>query len=275
MKLPQVILVLLALGVGAILYFTPIAPMAEKPVETEESDTPKVEYSILDDVTEIKNNLDSATLALVNNWEAAGTPESIDSLIGFFDIQRKPVGAAYHALKRAEATSDVEDWTEAGERFLLNAKYMGDNDRKTSWYKQSQMAFEKALELAPEDLDIKVDLGVCMIEGASFLGTPPMQGIGILKSVEQQDPNNIKALINLGYFSIKSGQFDKAQQRFDQVLKIDPKYADAYLYLADLHEREKKFAAAVKDLENYKLLVEDPQRIQEVDNYIQELSKNI
>lgn len=268
-------MVLLALGVGAILYFTPIAPMAEKPVETEESDAPKVEYSILDDVTEIKNNLDSATLAQVNSWEAAGTPESVDTLIGFFDMLRKPVGAAYHALKRAETTNDVDDWTEVGERFLLNAKYMGDNDRKTSWYKQSQMAFEKASELAPEDLDIKVDLGVCMIEGASFLGTPPMQGIGILKSVEQQDPNNIKALINLGYFSIKSGQFEKAQERFDQVLKIDPKYADAYLYLADLHEREKKFADAVKDLENYKSLVEDPQRIQEVDNYIQELSKNI
>lgn len=275
MKLPQVILVLLALGIGAILYFTPIAPMVEKEVETAEAGEPKAEYSIVDDVTEIKNDLDSATLAQVNGWETAGTPESVDSLIGFFDMMRKPVGSAYHALKRAEETNDVDHWTEAGERFLLNAKYMGDADRKKSWYQQAQLAFEKATELAPNDLDIKVDLGVCMIEGASFLGTPPMQGIGILKSVEQQDPNNVKALINLGYFSIRSGQFEKAQERFDQVLKIDPEYADAYLYLADLHEREKKFEEAVKDLENYKSLVDDPRRIQEVDAYIQELSKNI
>ena len=152
---------------------------------------------------------------------------------------------------------------------------MGDNDRKKSWYQEARKAFEKAVELDPTDLDVKVDLGVCMIESAQIMGTPPMEGIGILKSVEQQDPNNIKALINLGYFSIRSGQFDKAQERFDQVLKIDPKYADAYLYLADLHEREKKFDEAVKDLENYKSLVDDPKRIQEVDNYIQELSKNI
>lgn len=275
MKLPQVILVLLALGIGAILYFTPIAPIAEKESETMESGAAEVEYNILDDVTEIKNGLDSATLVQVNKWESAGNVESMDSLIGFYDMLRKPVGAAYFAQLRAEATNDADHWTEVGERFLLNAKYMGDGSRKKSWYEKSQKAFEKAVELAPEDLDIKVDLGVCMIEGASFLGTPPMQGIGILKSVEQQDPNNIKALINLGYFSIRSGQYDKAQERFEQVLNIDPDYADAYLYLADLHEREKKFAEAIKDLENYKSLIEDAQRVQEVDKYIEELSKNI
>lgn len=268
-------MVLLALGIGAILYFTPIAPIAEKESETMESGAAEVEYNILDDVTEIKNGLDSATLVQVNKWESAGNVESMDSLIGFYDMLRKPVGAAYFAQLRAEATNDADHWTEVGERFLLNAKYMGDGSRKKSWYEKSQKAFEKAVELAPEDLDIKVDLGVCMIEGASFLGTPPMQGIGILKSVEQQDPNNIKALINLGYFSIRSGQYDKAQERFEQVLNIDPDYADAYLYLADLHEREKKFAEAIKDLENYKSLIEDALRVQEVDKYIEELSKNI
>ena len=102
-----------------------------------------------------------------------------------------------------------------------------------------------------------------------------MEGIGILKNVEQQDPNNIKALINLGYFAIRSGQFDKAEERFVKVLSIDKQFADAYLYLADLHERQKLFAKAKEDLENYNSLTEDPQRIKEVDNYIQELSKNI
>ena len=273
MKLPQIILILLAIGVGAILYFTPIAPLPEKEQVVEE-EVPET-YEILDDLTEIKNEMDSATLELVNGWETDENPESVDSLISFYDLMRKPVGAAYHALKRAEKTNNADDWAEAGERFLLNAKFLGDEPRKKSWFKQSQEAFEKAVELAPENLDLKVDLGVCMIEGASFLGTPPMQGIGILKGVEQQDPNNIKALVNLGYFSIKSGQFDKAQERFDQVLKIDPEFADAYLYLADLHERQKKFQEAIEDLKNYRSLVEDPKRIQEVDRYIEELSKNI
>jgi tetratricopeptide (TPR) repeat protein len=271
LKLPQVILVILALAVGAILYFTPMAPLAEKPEEVE-SEMPAVEYSIFDDITEIKNGLDSAALANVNRWEAE---ESFDSLIVFYDMLRKPVGSAFFAQKNAEKNNSADSWTEVGERFLLNAKYMGTQPQRTSWFAQSKAAFEKAVELAPEDLDIKVDLGVCMIEGASFLGTPPMQGIGILKSVEQQDPNNIKALVNLGYFSIKSGQYDKAQERFHQVLKIDPEFADAHLYLADLHEKQKDFAAAIKDLENYRSLIQDEARIEEVNKYIEELSNNI
>jgi Tfp pilus assembly protein PilF len=262
-----------AVAIGAALYLTPMAPLAEKEaVESEATNAAAVEYSILDDLTEIKNEMDSSTLAQVSAWEASN---SNDSLVGFFDMIRQPVGASYFALERAKQTNNVDHWTEAGERFLLNAKYMGDQTRKKSWFAQSREAFEKAVELDPEDLDVKVDLGVCMIEGASFLGTPPMEGIGMLKSVEQQDPKNIKALINLGYFSIKSGQFEKAEERFAQVLEIDPKYAEAYLYMADMHERQEEFAKAVSDLENYKSLVEDPQRIQEVDKYIQELSKNI
>lgn len=264
-------MVLLALVVGTTLYMTPIAPLAEK-AEPEESDVAVAEYSILDDITEIKNGLDSAALADVNRWESQS---AFDSLVVFYDMLRKPVGSAYFALKNAENSNAADAWTEAGERFLLNAKYMGDQAQRTSWFTESKAAFEKAVELAPEDLDIKVDLGVCLIEGASFLGTPPMQGIGILKSVEQQDPNNIKALVNLGYFSIKSGQYDKAQERFDQVLKIDPEFADAHLYLADLHEKQKDFAAAIKDLENYRSLIQDEVRIEEVNKYIEELSNNI
>ncbi|HAP68239.1 MAG TPA: hypothetical protein DCR04_00705, partial [Flavobacteriales bacterium] len=108
-----------------------------------------------------------------------------------------------------------------------------------------------------------------------FLGTPPMEGIGMLKSVEAKDPNNIKALINLGYFGIKSGQYEKAEGRFNQVIAIDKTYAEAYLYLADLHERQKLYKEAIADLENFKSLIDDPKKVGEVDDYILELSKNI
>ena len=88
-------------------------------------------------------------------------------------------------------------------------------------------------------------------------------------------PNNIKALINLGYFWIKSGQYEKAEGRFNQVIAIDKTYAEAYLYLADLHERQKLYKEAIADLENFKSLIDDPKKVGEVDDYILELSKNI
>lgn len=281
MKAGQIILVLLAVGSGIVLYMMPISPIAKQP-ETAVETTAEKPYDLLEDITSVKNEMDSATLAYLNGLESkvneASTEQKTvyrDSIIGFFDMIRQPTGAAYHSLEKAKASNSATHWTEAGERFLLNAKYMGSPAQKKAWFTEARSCFEKAVELAPEDLEIKVDLGVCLIEGASFMGTPPMEGIGILKSVEQTDPNNIKALINLGYFAIKSGQFDKAEERFRKVLSIDPNYAEAYLYLADLHEKQKQFDKAIEDLEKYKSSVTDPQRLSEVNNYIEELKKNL
>lgn len=270
-------LVVGAVVLTVVLYSLPYAPMIPKQEAAE--DIPGNVYDLLDDVTAVNNELDSSALALITRYEIAvernGDLTYRDSLIGVYDMLRKPVPAAFHALKRAKETDDVDAWTEAGERFLLNAKYMGEQEQKKAWYGLSKDCFEKALALAPDDLDIKVDLGVCLVEGAGFLGMAPMQGIGLLKEVEQADPTHIKALINLGYFSVRSGQFDKAEERFNQALKADPEYIEAYLYLADLHEKQQQPAKAIEALKSYLAKVEDPQRKAEVERYIKELSSNI
>jgi len=275
-KAGQIALILGAVGVTAGLYLMPFSPLASKETPESNAAIPPSDYSILDDVTAANNELDSTTLAVISRYETVldkeGKIEYRDSLIGLYDMLRKPIPSAFHALKKAEQSNGVDAWTEAGERFLLNAKYIGEANQKTAWFTTSKECFEKAVALAPTDLDIKVDLGVCLVEGASFLGTAPMQGIGMLREVEQIDPTNIKALVNLGYFAIKSGQFDKAEERFKKVLEVDPTYIDAYLYLADMHEKQQKPDLAIASLKEYKNKVEDPQRKTEVEQYIQELS---
>lgn len=271
-------LVLGAAVMTVVLYLLPFAPLASKEAGENKSARPVADYSMLDDVTDVNNALDSATLGIITRYEIAVDAGKIayrDSLIALYDMLRKPVPSSFHALKKAEQTNGVDDWTEAGERFLLNAKYMGEQAQKTAWFNYSKDCFEKAVALSPADLDIKVDLGVCLVEGSGFLGTAPMQGIGMLREVEQLDPKNIKALINLGYFSIKSGQFDKAEERFNKVLEVDSSYVDAYLYLADMYEKQQKPQQAIIALNAYKNKVEDPQRKSEVEQYIKELSNKI
>lgn len=260
------------------LYAMPFAPLAEKD-DHEEHDHALAQYDVLDDVTDVNNDLDSLTLSLVLRYEMGaerqGDPAYRDSLIALYDMMRKPVPSAYHALLKARETGDVDAWTEAGERFLLNAKYMGDVARKENWFATSRNCFERALEITPEDLGIKVDLGVCLVEGASLLGIAPMEGIGVLKQVEQADPDNIKALINLGYFSIRSGQFDKAEERFRRVLEAEPTYVEAYLYLADMYEKQQHKDKALEALASYRDLTDDPARRAEVERYMKELSNSI
>lgn len=260
------------------LYLLPYAPL---PAEDnhEHSEVSMGDYALIDDVTEVKNGLDSAALALITRYEKGiernGETQYLDSLMAVYDMLRQPVASSFHALTKAETINDADTWTEAGERFLLNAKYMGDQRQKTAWYGQSRDCFEKAMALSPDDLGIKVDLGVCLVEGAGFLGVAPMQGIGLLKEVEQADPNNIKALVNLGYFSVRSGQFDKAEERFNRALEVDSEYIEAYLYLADLYEKQQQTGKAIEVLKTYMGKVDDPDREAEVNRYITELSNKI
>jgi tetratricopeptide (TPR) repeat protein len=66
----------------------------------------------------------------------------------------------------------------------------------------------------------------------TYVDTPtPMKGITLLREVIEQEPTYIPALFNLGILSIKSNQFGKGQERFAQILKLDPTNYKAALNL--------------------------------------------
>jgi hypothetical protein len=146
-KIGQIALILGALVVTAGLYLMPFSPLASKEASETENAKPASTYSILDDVTAVNNELDSSTLAVISRYETElerkGEVAYRDSLIGLYDMLRKPIPSSFHALKKAEQTNGVDAWTEAGERFLLNAKYIGEANQKTAWFTTSKECFEK------------------------------------------------------------------------------------------------------------------------------------
>ncbi|MBK7682250.1 MAG: tetratricopeptide repeat protein [Bacteroidetes bacterium] len=81
--------------------------------------------------------------------------------------------------------------------------------------------YQKVLELNPNNLNAKTDLGACYADGTS----EPMKGIMLLRDVVAADPNHEMAQYNLGMLSVKSGQLDKAIERFQKVPEINPQEA--------------------------------------------------
>ena len=59
-----------------------------------------------------------------------------------------------------------------------------------------------------------------------------MQAIGLLRKVLDIEPKHINANFYLGYFSIMSGQFDKAEERLSVVIERLPDNADALFLMA-------------------------------------------
>jgi predicted Zn-dependent protease len=68
-------------------------------------------------------------------------------------------------------------------------------------------------------LDVKVDEAVAIIQSGEGA---PMVAIGMLLDVLREDPNHEKALMWLGNFSMMSGQWEKAIDRFHQLSQLFP-----------------------------------------------------
>ena len=84
-------------------------------------------------------------------------------------------------------------------------------------------SLEEASELDP------VASAVEKVKGAN-----PMEGILELKALAEAEPPNVDAVIELGRFSIQSGQLDKAKERFVQAIDLAPERAEPIVQLGML-----------------------------------------
>jgi cytochrome c-type biogenesis protein CcmH/NrfG len=99
----------------------------------------------------------------------------------------------------------------------------------------------------------------------------PMQGIMMLREVLATDPNNELALFNMGMLSIQSGQNERALERLDKLVKINPAHIQGQLLLgiAMMNSGDRKGARA--QFEKVKQLDKDPAVQATVDSYLKDL----
>jgi len=117
---------------------------------------------------------------------------------------------------------------------------------------QLPKSLAEGLEVSDDPLDQKVDRAVALVQG-----TNPMEGIMLLREVLEEDSNHIGALMNMGYFSLQSGQTEKAVQRFEQVLSVDVSNVEAWWQMAHLTVAGGNIEKAVAQFEQVLILDHD------------------
>lgn len=120
------------------------------------------------------------------------------------------------------------------------------------------------------ELDQKIDSAVAFVES----GEQPMKGIMMLREVLEEDSTNIKALTRLGQFSIQSGQYDKAEERFETIKKLEAQNIDALYYLGHLSARKGNKDEALSYFSKCLELTDDKEFSKELNEYIKELQNN-
>nr|MBC7613280.1 tetratricopeptide repeat protein [Pseudopedobacter sp.] len=180
--------------------------------------------------------------------------------------QPAPAAFAYEAI--AEVQPTYENWLIAGDRFTDGYQNFRDTTATAGLLNKAINAYNKALEINPNSLDAKTGLGTAYVKGTQN----PMQGIQLLLGVVKEDPKNVRANMNLGLFSMKSGQFQKAVDRFKTVNEVKPS-PEAWFYLATSYENLGQKSEAILAYQKAKELAADPSLTQFVDNKIKELNK--
>lgn len=164
--------------------------------------------------------------------------------------------AGYYYELLAEENGKANTWYKAGERFFNLQNRVRDSFVRNQIVQHSINALSKTVELDPTNLKAKAELGVCYLE--SSYGTP-MQGIGLLKEVEQVDSNNQEALFYLGYFSIQTGQYDKAIARFNKLRSLYPETAIYHQYAGRAYLLNGEKEEAISCYEQHVTLLSDGQ----------------
>ena len=129
-------------------------------------------------------------------------------------------------------------------------------------------AGKQAAEVRPMDPgQAKTQEAIALVNGQD-----PMRGIMMLREILEEDPDNVEAHWHLGLFSIKSGQYDKALDRFRKVLGLDPEhYPDAWFYIGNMYLRADSTQRAIESLKKYRTLTQDTSVLAEVDRLLIEL----
>ncbi|RYU87937.1 tetratricopeptide repeat protein [Mucilaginibacter terrigena] len=209
--------------------------------------------------------------ALENKLKTAGEADKVTlqrQLAKAWDSVTQPAPAAFYYADIAHSSNQMEDWLNAGNRFNAAYKLSTDTAAQGTYVANAVEAFDHATKLQPASLEAKTGLGVAYVNG----GAMPMQGIALLLDVVKKDPKNHDAVLNLGMFAMKSGQYEKAVDRF-KTLIAQKEEVEPYFYLAESYKQLGKKQEAIAAYEKCKQLMGDPVAGQRIDEYIKELKK--
>ncbi len=212
----------------------------------------------------LNNTLADEEKKLYQKAETANTAVAYKDVAEFWEKQRN-LNIAAHFYKKAALLENTEkSITFAGNLFLLQMSNTSEPEIKEWQANEAIECFTKVNELNPKNLDTKIALANCYIDGTGEI----MKGVGALKEVTAIDSLNPAANLILGKLSVQSGQYAKAIERLNVVLSQDSKNTEALYFLAETHKNMGNKEKAIELFEQCKKIVNNPDFSAEIDNYI-------
>lgn len=180
----------------------------------------------------------------------------------------QPAIAADYLRQIADNEPTYENFMRAGSSLSSLIDFVQEEDLRVSVVYGARYCFEEAGKLKPDDLSAKIGLATVLVSGTNA----PMEGIMMLREIDAQYPDNIQVNLELGRFSVMSGQMDKALERFDRVLQKDSLNLQARYMKAQTYLGMQDTLGAITQLEKLKSMTTDSMIINQVQTEIHNLN---
>ncbi len=176
---------------------------------------------------------------------------------------------AWYTGEAAKLDNSEKSLTFAAQLYVDNLLASGEPDMQHWLAENAKALLQKALEINPANDSSKIGLGACYILGN--ISDNPMEGILPVRAIAERNPDNLYAQLVLGLGGKKSGQYDKAIERFSIIVKKQPTDLEAMLHLAECYDLKGDKENAIKWYEVVKKFIANPEAKKELDDRIKQL----
>ena len=280
MRKPQLILILSGLLLFSVLYFfTPRFTAKEVNASNQTTENQVVTTESILNTAKLalsesqKIALLSIEKQLTRASNAKDSLKSFKALSQFWaDSAQKLAPYLYFTYSAALLENTEKSLTFAAQLLVNNLTTPDAPPAVQKWMAlNAKVLLEKALVINPINDTSKINLGACYLFGN--ISDNPMEGILKVKEVVDKNPQNTYGQLILALGGKKSGQYEKAIERFLIIVGLEPNNIEAMVNLAECYELINQKNSAIEWYTKVREKVNIPEAKEAVTKRIQELKK--
>jgi len=144
-----------------------------------------------------------------------------------------PIVSGYYAEEIAKIENTKNSWSITGTTYSI-----GINSSKKEKYVQfakgrAVKAFETAITMTEDNVLDKINLALIYVDHPD---ESPMEGIQMLLKLNENNPENVQVMNQLARLAIRTNQTEKAIQRLQKALSIEPDNNTSICLIAQAYE---------------------------------------
>lgn len=177
--------------------------------------------------------LESQSTAISDTSEKIDIFKDLSSV--WFELGNYSI-AGYYAEEIAKLNPTAEAWGIAGTTYALGANRSTVEKEIIYCRDKAIETMEIAISENPENIEYQINRAIVLAQHP--IAENPMKGILLLLELNKNFPKNVSVINNLARFALQTNQLDKALERLNQALQLEPENIQTNCLLSEVYEKK-------------------------------------